>query len=208
MIHAHLDDRHLCPAVKAQNRPRHADVIVEIGLRPERAEFLRQHGIDHILHRGLADAARHRDDRDGKTAPVRPRQISGREQRVRHLHIKLPRHIFLRLPGHDRSRSACRECRLHEPVSVRLFSPERKEYIARFNFAVVALRSCDQRILHAEVSQQLPADRLPQLLQCYRLHPALLSQNMSSVLRLRRTYASRAESVTWLVCHMVSPSRG
>jgi hypothetical protein len=70
--------------VQTQQGHRHADVIVETGLAPQRRKFLAQHGRDQFLHRRLAIRAADRDDRQIKLTTIRRRKFSQGDSHIVH----------------------------------------------------------------------------------------------------------------------------
>ena len=64
VAHPHLEDGDLRLGAEAEHRHRKADVGIEIALGFADPEFLREDGGDHLLGRGLADAAGHGDRAD------------------------------------------------------------------------------------------------------------------------------------------------
>ena len=70
-IGAHLDDREAMLGREAQQRQRHADVIVEVAARRQAVAGLAENGRGHLLGRGLAVAAGDTHQRPAKVARAR-----------------------------------------------------------------------------------------------------------------------------------------
>ena len=82
VVHAHFDDCRLMVLLNAENRQRHANLIVVIALCPQGIVFLRNHGCNHILCCCLADTPCHRNNGNIKQISVISRQIKQRLPRI------------------------------------------------------------------------------------------------------------------------------
>lgn len=145
MVHAHLHHGRLVRGPQAQQRERHADVVVEVALRGKGGRTLpgAQHGCDHLRDGGLAVAARHADERQAPLrAPARS-QRAERAQRVGHLDAGQARGLQPRMRhgGH-----CARLARLGQKlVRVETLALERHEQVARRQRARVAVHAHDER---------------------------------------------------------------
>ena len=73
-----------CGVGQAQQRQRHADVVVEVAARGQALAGLREDRGDHLLGGGLAVAAGHADQRAGELLAPGARGALERRLRVRH----------------------------------------------------------------------------------------------------------------------------
>ena len=74
-----------------------ADVVVEVAIRLEHPKLLAEHSGGHILGSGLAHAAGDGDDLDIELAAIISRQVTQRQQGVRHQDIELIRPVVRQL---------------------------------------------------------------------------------------------------------------
>ena len=84
MIGADLEHRRLVMRLQPQQRERHANVVVEARLAPERGKFLTQHRRDEFLRRGFAVRAADRDDGQREVAAILRREPGERLAGVFH----------------------------------------------------------------------------------------------------------------------------
>ena len=81
---AHLHHGGLVPLPEAEQRQRHAQLVVEVLLGPQGAEALAQHRGDHLLGGGLAHGARDPHKGDVELAAVEGRDLPQGGLGVRH----------------------------------------------------------------------------------------------------------------------------
>jgi len=83
-VRAHFDDNDFMAPVQIQERCGSPNMIVEISLRAQNVVFRSENGRDEFLRSRLSVAARDRDKRNRKAAPVFPRDLSVRAHRILH----------------------------------------------------------------------------------------------------------------------------
>ena len=124
MVRAHLDDGEAVLRVQAEQRQRHADVIVEIAFRDQAKAAHRQDGADHFLGGCLAVAAGHRDDRTREGAAPRAGACAQSAERVRDDNL---RERDRKLSLDEERRRASGRSRRRELVPIRLLALQRDE---------------------------------------------------------------------------------
>ncbi len=80
--HADLHDRRRVLGPQAQDRERHAEVVVEVALRAQHGAARLEDARRHVLRRGLADRARDGDERDRRAASHVAPEVGEGERRV------------------------------------------------------------------------------------------------------------------------------
>ncbi|MDT4834126.1 hypothetical protein FQZ97_677600 [compost metagenome] len=149
VVHAQLDHREAVVLAQAQQRERHADVVVQIALRGMGgvASGRAQDGRHHLRHRGLAVAAGHGDQRQLELLAPQARQLTQGQPRVGHFHT---RQTGLRQPRvGDGGHSALRACLRQKVVRIEALALERHEQIARLQAAGVGVHATDGRVHRA-----------------------------------------------------------
>ena len=144
-LHSHLHHGVLHAFVQAEQRVRHADLVVLVPLCPERFAESRKYRVTELFCRRFAHAARHaRQQRAVQRAVVRA-QPDHRIQRVRHLHAFLRRHARHRALHHNARRSG-----LQRPerviVAVHALAPDAHEQAPRPGLPAVRHHRRDLRV--------------------------------------------------------------
>ncbi len=155
MVHAELDDAGEVPGLvvlaQAQQRQRHADVVVQVAFGREGRIGLpgAQDRRDHLRDRGLAVAAGHRDQRKVAAPSPSRRQLAEGAPRVGHLQAGqagFGQPVF----GHACNRAGLFRLR-EEIVRVEPLALQRDEEVARPQAARVAVHAAD---LHRAVADE------------------------------------------------------
>ena len=168
---AHLDHGDLVRVVELEQRPRHAQLVVEVLLRLVNVEPRREHRREHLLRRRLADAAGHAHDGDVKPRAVPRGQRPDRAQRRVHAHAGLLVRPGIAL-GQAAGRARAQAVR-HEVVAVGARAGKGHEQRARLHFAAVAGDKRNSSIERGRIAEVRPARRRDELAKGEVLHAIL-----------------------------------
>ena len=140
MVRPHLQNRGLMSLLQAQQRQRHADVIVETGLAPKGRQLLAQHCRNQILGRGFSIGTAHRHDpaRRAESIAVRRRQPTQGATCVIHEDHGAIRQVDRSAVTLDHDgRGAFARDFVQEAVPIKLVAFDGKEQVARLRLARV-----------------------------------------------------------------------
>ena len=168
MVHAGFDHGCLMLRRETQQRLRRADLIVKVRVGLERAEMLAQDAGDHLLGRGLADAAGDLHKGDIEFPAVPGGQRLERAHRIGDLHIEFPLLQLRRNPNAQAARRAGGKRLADIVMTVKALARQRDKQRAFARCAAVSAHTCDL-CLHATREQRAP-DGGEQFFYCNRSH--------------------------------------
>ena len=149
MVGTHLDDREAMSGFEAQQRQRHADVVVEVTARRECRAGAREYRREHLLGGRLAVAAAHAEHEGAAPrAPVR-RDRSERRERVPDHDLRQRR---IDRAAHDGACRATPGSTRDELVAVEALATQRDEEHAALDAARVGRDAGEFRIPALEAS--------------------------------------------------------